>query len=135
MVIGGDGFYYGVEVFIKCGFLIIGILGIIDNDIFGIDFIIGFDIVLNIVFDVFDKICDIVISYECIFIIEVMGCDVGDIVFWFGFVGGVEVIIVLEESFNMDDVVDCLNKGCECGKKYSIIVVVEGVMFGNEFVK
>lgn len=101
VVIGGDGFYYGVMVLIKCGFLVVGIFGIIDNDIFGIDFIIGFDIVINIVLELIDCICDIVIFYVCIFVIEVMGCNVGDIVLWLGVVGGVDEIIILEYDFDM----------------------------------
>lgn len=96
VVIGGDGLYMGVVKLIEFGFFCIGILGIIDNDILGIDFILGFDMVFYMVIDVIDKICDMVIFYECMFIIEVMGCNVGDIVFWLGFVGGVEIIFISE---------------------------------------
>lgn len=56
-----------------------------------------------------------------------MGCYVGDIVLWVGLVDGVEMILILEEEYDMDDVIVCLKCGSECGKKYSIIVVVEGV--------
>lgn len=135
VVIGGDGFYMGVKKLIEYGFLCVGVLGIIDNDILGIDFIIGFDIVLNIVIDVIDKICDIVIFYECIYVIEVMGCYVGDIVLWVGFVGGVELILIFEVDYDMYEIIVCLKCGYECGKKYSIIIVVEGVGSGVEFGK
>lgn len=75
---------------IEYGFLVVGLLGIIDNDIVGIDYIIGFDIVVVIVVENFDCFCDILVSYNCIFVVEVMGRNVGDIVFWLGIVVGVD---------------------------------------------
>lgn len=70
VVIGGDGFYCGVNLFYKeYGIKVVGILGIIDNDICGIDFIFGFDICFNIILDVMLKIRDIVIFYERIILI------------------------------------------------------------------
>ncbi|OFG41467.1 6-phosphofructokinase [Listeria monocytogenes] len=135
VVIGGDGSYHGAEALTKRGFPTIGIPGTIDNDISGTDFTIGFDTALNTVLDALDKIRDTATSHERTFIIEVMGRDAGDIALWSGLAGGAEAIIVPEESFNMDDVVDRLNKGRERGKKHSIIVVAEGVMSGNEFAK
>lgn len=117
VVIGGDGSYHGAEALTKRGFPTIGIPGTIDNDISGTDFTIGFDTALNTVLDALDKIRDTATSHERTFIIEVMGRDAGDIALWSGLAGGAEAIIVPEESFNMDDVVDRLNKGRERGKK------------------
>lgn len=78
----------------------------IDNDINGIDFIIGFDIVLNMIIGLVDKIRDIVLSYVWIFIIEVMGCDCGDLVLWVGLLVGVEIIVVLEVKIDIKEIVD-----------------------------
>lgn len=63
VVIGGDGFYMGVKKLIEMGFFCIGLLGMIDNDIVGIDYIIGYLIVLNIVIEVIDCLCDIFFLY------------------------------------------------------------------------
>lgn len=107
VVIGGDGMFIGVILLLKeYGILVIGILVIIDNDIVGIDYIIGYDIVLNMVVEVVDKICDIVSSYYCIFFIEVMGCDVGFIVLNVVLVFGVELVFILEEEINILKLVD-----------------------------
>lgn len=43
VVIGGDGFYMGVKLLIEeYGINCIGLLGIIDNDVVGMDYIIGY---------------------------------------------------------------------------------------------
>ncbi|WP_163653329.1 6-phosphofructokinase [Listeria sp. PSOL-1] len=133
VVIGGDGSYHGAEALTKRGFKAIGVPGTIDNDICGTDFTIGFDTALNTVLDALDRIRDTATSHERTFIIEVMGRDAGDIALWSGLAGGAEAIIVPEQDFNMDDVVNRLEQGRKRGKKHSIIVVAEGVMSGNEF--
>lgn len=53
----------GVKKLIEMGFFCIGLLGMIDNDIVGIDYIIGYLIVLNIVIEVIDCLCDIFFLY------------------------------------------------------------------------
>lgn len=81
IIIGGDGFLMGVCIFVEeYDVMCIGLFGIIDNDLYGIDFIIGYDMVLNIIVECVDKIRDMVIFYDCIFFVEVMGCDVGFLV-------------------------------------------------------
>ena len=65
MVLGGDGSFRGVSLFVDGSDIkVVGVLCMIDNDIFGIDYVIGFDMVCNIVLCVIDKICDIVFSFN-----------------------------------------------------------------------
>lgn len=60
-------------------------------------------------------------------VIEVMGYKVGWIVFYFGMVGGGDVIFILElfyDIYNIGNIIiECLKKG----KFYFIVVVVEGI--------
>lgn len=60
---------------------------------------------MNIIIDVIGKIRDILLFYERVNIVEVMGRYCGDLVLYVGFVGGVEIIIVLEVEIIVDEVV------------------------------
>lgn len=135
VVIGGDGSYRGAKALTELGFPCIGVPGTIDNDIGGTQFTIGFDTALNTVIDAIDKIRDTATSHERTFIIEVMGRDAGDIALWSGLAGGAETIIIPENHYDIRDICARLKKGEERGKKYSIIVVAEGVSSGVELGK
>jgi len=106
--------------------------GTIDNDIPGTDFTIGFDTALNTVIDSIDKIRDTATSHDRTYVIEVMGRNAGDIALWAGMAGGAESILIPEESHDMNDIINKLNRGHDRGKKHSIIVVAEGVGSGIE---
>ncbi len=135
VVIGGDGSYRGAKALTEQGFPCVGVPGTIDNDIPGTEVTIGFDTALNTVIDAIDKIRDTATSHERTFIIEVMGRDAGDIALWSGLAGGAETILIPEEKYNMDDIVERLKKGSQRGKKHSIIVIAEGVGSGVDLGK
>jgi 6-phosphofructokinase 1 len=135
VVIGGDGSYRGAKALTEQGYPCVGIPGTIDNDIPGTEFTIGFDTALNTVIDAIDKIRDTATSHERTFVIEVMGRDAGDLALWAGLSGGAETILIPEENYDMNEIIDRLKKGTERGKKHSIIVVAEGVTSGTEFGK
>lgn len=88
-----------------------GIFKIIDNDVNYIELFIGFDIVVKIVIEVLDCLYFIVVSYSCIIILEVMGWDVGYIVLNVGIVGGVDVILILEIFYKIDNICNYI---CKC---------------------
>ncbi|MFY4774619.1 6-phosphofructokinase [Metabacillus sp. RGM 3146] len=135
VVIGGDGSYMGAKKLTEEGFPCIGVPGTIDNDIPGTDLTIGFDTALNTVIDAIDKIRDTATSHERTYVIEVMGRHAGDIALWAGLAGGAESILIPEAHYDIDDVINRLNRGHERGKKHSIIIVAEGVGSGVEFGK
>lgn len=135
VVIGGDGSYRGAKALTEQGYPCVGVPGTIDNDIPGTEFTIGFDTALNTVIDAIDKIRDTATSHERTFVIEVMGRDAGDLALWAGLSGGAETILIPEENYDMNEIIERLRKGTERGKKHSIIVVAEGVTSGTEFGK
>jgi 6-phosphofructokinase 1 len=104
--------------------------GTIDNDIPGTDFTIGFDTAVNTVIHAIDKIRDTATSHERTYIIEVMGRDAGDIALWAGLAGGAESILIPEASFEIEELVERLERGRKRGKKHSIIIVAEGIASG-----
>ncbi len=132
VVIGGDGSYRGARALTELGYPCVGVPGTIDNDIPGTDFTIGFDTALNTVIDSIDKIRDTATSHDRTYVIEVMGRNAGDIALWAGMAGGAETILIPEESHDMNDIINKLNRGHDRGKKHSIIVVAEGVGSGFE---
>ncbi|RUL56421.1 MULTISPECIES: 6-phosphofructokinase [Lysinibacillus] len=135
VVIGGDGSYRGAHALSQKGFPCVGVPGTIDNDIPGTEYTIGFDTALNTVIESIDKIRDTATSHENSFVVEVMGRDAGDIALWAGLAAGAESILIPEESYNIDDIVNRIKRGEARGKKHSIIIVAEGVMSGSELAK
>ncbi len=135
VVIGGDGSYRGASALTKLGFPSVGVPGTIDNDIPGTEYTIGFDTALNTVVESIDKIRDTATSHENSFIVEVMGRDAGDLALWAGLAAGAESILIPEEPFDLDDIIDRMRRGEARGKKHSIIIVAEGVMSGGELAR
>lgn len=80
------------------------ILVIISNNVFGIDFSLGFDIVVNVVMESCDCIKQFVLGIKCcVFIVEIMGGYCGYLVIVIGIVVGVDVVYVFEDFFNIYD--------------------------------
>ena len=132
IVIGGDGTFTGAEKFNEeFGFSVIGIPGTIDNDIFGTSHTLGYDTALNTVVDCIDKIRDTANSHNRLFFVEVMGRDAGHIALNAGIGAGAEEILIPEEAFGLDRLVDSLKKSKESGKTSSIVVVSEGDKIGK----
>ncbi len=132
VVIGGDGSFTGAEIFNKeYDFPVIGIPGTIDNDIYGTSHTLGYDTALNTVIDAIDKIRDTANSHNRLFFVEVMGRDAGHIALNAGIGAGAEEILIPEESFGLDRLVESLQKSKESGKSSSIVVVTEGDKIGK----
>lgn len=135
VVIGGDGSIRGAQALTKRGMPCIGVPATIDNDIYGIDYTIGFDTALNTVIQAIDRVRDTATSHERTYVIEVMGRDAGDIALYAGLAGGAESIIIPEKKTDFPEVIERLKRARERGKKHSIIVLAEGVGDGIEYGK
>lgn len=132
VVIGGDGSFTGAEIFnSEYGFPVIGIPGTIDNDIFGTSHTLGYDTALNTVIDAIDKIRDTANSHNRLFFVEVMGRDAGHIALNAGIGAGAEEILIPEEDFGLDRLLESLKRSKGSGKTSSIVVVSEGDKIGK----
>ncbi|MDI3257627.1 MAG: 6-phosphofructokinase [Kyrpidia sp.] len=127
VVIGGDGSFRGALALAKRGVATVGVPGTIDNDIAGTDSTIGFDTAVNTVIEAVDKIRDTATSHERTFLVEVMGRRAGDIALTAGLACGAETILIPEEEYSIDDIVERLQRSFNRGKRHSILVVAEGV--------
>lgn len=126
-VIGGDGSFRGaLDLSRKTDTLIVGIPATIDNNVFGTDETIGFDTAVNTAVTEIDKIRDTAISFERIFIVEVMGRDRGFLALTAGLTAGAEIIIVPEIKSKKENIFQTLKESRRKGKRSSIIVKAEG---------
>ncbi|MCK4953668.1 6-phosphofructokinase [Candidatus Bathyarchaeota archaeon] len=128
IVIGGDGSFRGaLDLSGVCDIPIIGIPATIDNDVAGTDTTIGFDTAVNTALSAIDKIRDTAMSHGRVFVVEVMGKKRGFLALEVGLTAGAEKIIVPEEKRDLGMVCDRLKESHNKGKRYSIIVIAEGV--------
>lgn len=135
VVIGGDGSYRGAMELTEKGFPCVGVPGTIDNDVPGTEYTIGFDTAINTVIECIDKIRDTATSHENTFIVEVMGRDAGDIALWAGLAAGAESVLIPEQDYSIDDIIERIERGVARGKRHSIIIVAEGVMPASDLAK
>lgn len=125
--IGGNGTQKTASKFAKLGVPIIGIPKTIDNDIWGTDFSFGFDSAVNIATDAIDKLHSTASSHKRVMVIEVMGHKAGWIALYSGMAGGGDVILLPELPYSVEHIRDTILHRIECGKRFSIVVVAEGV--------
>ena len=132
-VIGGDGSLRGAQKFSKeTGIPIVGLPGTIDNDVWGSDYTIGCDTAANTIIDALNKLRDTASSHSRMAVVEVMGRHCGWLAMQAGIAGGAEAILIPEVEYNLDDVCDGLIKSYNAGRRYSLVVVAEGVGSGIE---
>ncbi len=136
VVIGGDGSFKGAHILNQEHQVrIIGIPATIDNDVNGTDFSIGADTAVNVALDAVDKIRDTATSLERIFVIEVMGRNLGYIALQVGLAGGAEDAIIPEFDYNIKSMADDIKRGRKKGKISWIIIVAEGAGSAQEIAK
>jgi 6-phosphofructokinase 1 len=127
VIIGGDGSLRGAQLLSELGIAVVGLPGTIDNDIWGTDYTIGFDTAANTVVEAINKLRDTASSHGRVIVLEVMGRNSGWIAMTSGLAGGAEQILIPEMAVNLDELCTNLSKSRDAGKKYSIVVVAEGV--------
>ena len=127
VIIGGDGSLTGAQLLSELGIAVVGLPGTIDNDIWGTDYTIGFDTAINTVVEAINKLRDTASSHGRVMVLEVMGRNSGWIAMTAGLAGGAEQILIPEMTVNLDDLCTKLSNSRDAGKKYSIVVVAEGV--------
>jgi 6-phosphofructokinase 1 len=128
VVIGGDGSFRGaLDLSRRSDTLMVGVPATIDNDVFGTDETVGFDTAVNTAVGEIDKIRDTALSHERIFIVEVMGRKRGFLALHVGIAVGAEVILVPEDEYKVNQVIEVIRENARKGKRAGIIVAAEGV--------
>lgn len=128
VVIGGDGSLTGAQTLAERGISIMGIPGTIDLDLACSEYTIGFDTALKTASDAISCLIDTSNSHERCSVVEVMGRNCGSIAIWSAIASGADIALVPEvNDITTEDVIKKVKHTREKGKKFSLIVVAEGV--------
>src|SRR5216684_1747978 len=132
IVIGGDGTMKIALDLQRRGLNIVGVPKTIDNDLSATDVTFGFDTALHTATDAIDKIHTTAESHHRIMLVEVMGRDAGWIALEAGIAGGAHVILIPEIPFSIAKICDFVRARESDGRKYTTVVVAEGVKLPAE---
>ena len=160
VIIGGDGSLTGAHILQKewAGLLaelveqgqiaqaaadqyqalkIVGLVGSIDNDMYGTDMTIGADTALHRIVDAVDAIASTAASHQRSFVVEVMGRRCGYLALMGALATGADWVLIPEAPPNLDDweskMCEVLAEGRQVGRRDSIVIVAEGAQdrYGN----
>lgn len=153
VVIGGDGSLTGANIFrqewpqllaelveegqiseevaqIHPHLLIVGLVGSIDNDMFGTDMTIGADTALHRITEAIDAISSTAASHNRSFVVEVMGRHCGYLALMSAIASGADWVLIPEyppEEKNWEEeMCQALSAGRDIGRQHSIVVIAEG---------
>ena len=131
VVIGGNGSLTGAMKFAQeFDICCIGLPGTIDNDLYGTDSTIGYDTTMNTIVECVDRIRDTAQSHERIFFVEVMGRDAGVLAQNSAIASGAEAAIIPEDSTDVDQLAQFMERGIRKSKRSCIVIVSESPKCG-----
>lgn len=125
VVIGGDGSFRGARELSLRGIPCIGIPATIDNDISSTEYTIGFDTAMNTVVEMVDKLRDTACSHDRCSVVEVMGHGAGDLAIQCGLAVGATYIVVPENGYNPNEIIEKIRSTHKRGRNHFIIIVSE----------
>lgn len=124
--IGGDGSQKISQALYNQGLNIIGVPKTIDNDLSATDLTFGFTTAVQIATESLDRLVTTAESHHRVMIMEVMGRDAGWIALHTALAGGAEICLIPEIPYDIDQVIQKINKRYDKGKGFVNIVVAEG---------
>ncbi len=108
----------------------VGLVGSIDNDMYGTDMTIGADTALHRIIEAVDAISSTAASHQRAFVVEVMGRRCGYLALMSALATGADWVLIPESPPNLDawedKMCDVLRKGRAIGRRDSIVIVAEG---------
>lgn len=128
VILGGNGTHKTANLLREEGLNIVTLPKTIDNDLWGTDMTFGFQSAVNIATNAIDCIHTTASSHGRVFIVEVMGHKVGWLTLNAGMAGGADIILIPEIPYDIDKVVEAINKRTERGSKFTILAVAEGAI-------
>lgn len=109
---------------------LVGLVGSIDNDMFGTDMTIGADTALHRITEAIDAINSTAASHQRTFVIEVMGRNCGYLALMSAIATGANWVFIPESPPESDDweseMCQALRAGREIGRRNTIVIVAEG---------
>lgn len=126
IIIGGNGSMGIAADLTRDGIPVIGVPKTIDNDIVGTDETFGFDTAVAIATEAIDRLHATAEAHHRVFVVELVGRDVGWITLYAGVAGGADVILVPEYPFQIDAVQRQIEQRDATGRRFTIVAVAEG---------
>lgn len=153
VIIGGDGSLTGANIFHQewsgllaelvenklinkniaarhPNLIITGLVGSIDNDMFGTDMTIGADTALHRITEAVDAISSTAASHQRTFIVEVMGRNCGYLALMAALGTGADWVFIPENPPDVDNWQEFMSNrliaGREAGRRDSIVILAEG---------
>ncbi len=153
VVIGGDGSLTGANIFRQewpdllaelvqnsqitkkqatahPNMIITGMVGSIDNDMFGTDMTIGADSALHRITEAVDAIASTAASHQRTFVVKVMGRNCGYLALMAGLANGASWVLIPENPPDVDNwqkvMVERMIAGRKAGKRDTIVIMAEG---------
>ena len=128
VILGGNGTHKTANLLREEGLNVITIPKTIDNDLWGTDMTFGFQSAVNIATEAIDCIHTTASSHGRTFIVEVMGHKVGFLTLNAGMAGGADIILIPEIPYDINRVIEAIEKRNQDGSRFTILAVAEGAI-------
>ena len=128
VMLGGNGTHKTADLLREEGLNVITLPKTIDNDLWGTDMTFGFQSAVNIATEAIDCIHTTASSHGRTFIVEVMGHKVGYLTLNAGMAGGADIILIPEIPYDINKVVEAIEKRNKNGSRFTILAVAEGAI-------
>ena len=128
VILGGNGTHKTANLLREEGLNVITLPKTIDNDLWGTDMTFGFQSAVNIATEAIDCIHTTASSHGRTFIVEVMGHKVGFLTLNAGMAGGADIILIPEIPYDINKVVEAIEKRNQDGSRFTILAVAEGAI-------
>ena len=128
VILGGNGTTKTANLLREEGLNIISLPKTIDNDLWGTEVTFGYQTAVDIATDVLDKVHSTATSHSRVFLVEIMGHGAGWLTLSAGIAGGADIILIPEIPYDIDKVVEAIEKRSSAGKGFTILAVAEGAI-------
>lgn len=131
-MLGGNGSTKTANRLREEGLNVIALPKTIDNDTWGTDITFGFTSAIDVATTFIDEIKTTASSHGRVFVIEIMGHRVGWIPLHAGVAGGADVILLPEIPYEMENVIEAIERREAAGGRFAIVAVAEGAISKKE---
>jgi len=132
VILGGNGTHKTANLLREEGLNVITLPKTIDNDLWGTEMTFGFQSAVDIATNTIDCIHTTATSHSRVFIVEIMGHKVGWVALHAGIAGGADIILLPEIPYDLDKILEAINRRTKAGKHFTIIAVAEGAISKEE---
>ncbi len=126
--LGGDSTQKSARDFSIRGINVIGVPKTIDNDVACTDITFGYNTAVTVATEALDRLHTTAETHGRIMVLEVMGRYAGWIALESAIAGGADVALIPEIPYDINKVVQAIEKRRKIGKNFSVVVVAEGAM-------